>query len=232
VKCSWFVYALLAINACNACAQEIVLRGTVTDKDSSTLMPFVYIISKSTGNGTLSDTEGKFYLAVNPSDTIIISYIGYLKQFLPVARLKPDVQGKVKLIMIPNPYALANVNVTSFYLKPYEREYMQDIIDRSKIKNISYVMSPFTALYMRFSREGKQIRKLARIFEDLMIEEEVQKKLSPQILMRLTHDEKLDYDAFRKFCYSLSDDYILSHDGAELYTNVMDCYKRWKREHR
>jgi hypothetical protein len=31
---------------------------------------------------------------------------------------------------------------------------------------------------------------------------------------------------------NVSDDYIISHDGVELYTRVMECYKKYKKEGR
>ena len=140
--------------------------------------------------------------------------------------------GEIKLVMQPLLINLKPVYITTFKIKPYEREYMNDIIDRSRIKTIDYVTSPISALYMRYSKEGKQINKLAKIFEGLLIEEQVQRKLSKEILIRLTGDEKIDYYAFRKYCYYVNDDYIITHEGAELYSKVMDCYKHWKAERR
>jgi hypothetical protein len=208
-------------------AQQII-RGTVVEKDSSTLMPFVYIINKSNGNGTMSDNDGRFYLATNENDTLVCSYVGYAKAYVPVKQLKPNAKGEVKIVMSQLPYSLDVVNVTVFKIKPYEREYMKDIIDRSQVRKLSYFQSPITALYMQYSKEGRQVRKLAAIFEKIIIEEQVQKKLSREILVRLTGDENIDYEAFRKYCYYVGDYYINDHDGVELYSKVMDCYKRWK----
>jgi hypothetical protein len=218
----WFPFNLVE-------AQQII-KGTVVERDSNTVMPFVYIINKSNGNGTMSDNSGNFTLATNSDDTLICSYVGYLKLYVPVKKLTAGREGRVKLVMTSMPINLETVTITAFKFKPYEREYMNDIIDRSRIKSISYATSPISALYMRYSKEGKQIQKLAKIFEDIMIEEEVQKKLSREILTRLTGDDKIDYNAFRKYCYYVNDYYIVTHDGAELYSKVMECYKRWKTE--
>ena len=43
-------------------------------------------------------------------------------------------------------------------------------------------------------------------------------------------DDSIDYYAFRKYCYNVSNDYIIIHDGVELYSKIMECYKRWKNE--
>lgn len=208
-------------------AQQL-LKGTVVESDSNTAMPFVYIINKSSGNGTMSDNNGKFTLPTHSNDTLICSYVGYLKLYIPVKDLQPDSRGEVKLVMTYLPINLGTVNITTFKFKPYEREYMNDIIDRSRIRQLEYANSPLSALYMRYSKEGKQIQKLAKIFEQILIEEEVQKKLSREILVKLTGDETIDYAAFRKYCYYVNDYYISTHEGAELYTKVMECYKRYK----
>jgi len=212
--------------ACVCDAQKLI-RGTVLEKDSNSVMPFVYIINKSNGNGTMSDNDGKFFLGTGDDDTLICSYIGYSKLLIPVKNLIPDKKGEVKIVMRQMIFNLKEVTVSSFKIKPYERAYMKDIIDRSKIKTMDYAMSPITALYMRYSKEGRQINKLAKIFEDIMLEEQVQKKLSREILVRLTKDENIDYEAFRKYCYYVNNYYIVEHDGVELYSKVMDCYRRW-----
>jgi len=225
------LYLLLVLLSANLNAQ-LVLRGTIFETDSVTPMPFVYIINKSNGNGTMSDNNGRFTIGTNPGDTLVCAFTGFVRLFVPVKQLLATPGEGVKLYMKPLPVTLGPVYVTTFRFKPYEREYMNEIIDRSKIRAIDYATSPISALYMRYSKEGRQITKLAKIFEDLLIEEQVQKKLSREILVKLTGDENIDYEAFRKYCYYVNNQYILTHDGAELYTKVMECYKRWKSERR
>ena len=219
-----FYFCLLA----NLASAQQIVKGLVYEGDSSSAMPFVYIINKSSGNGTMSDNDGRFTLATNPDDTLLCSYVGFLKLFVPVKDLKKNNKGEVQIFMSQMAINLGMVNVTTFKYQPYEREYMNDIIDRSKIKPMSYVGSPITALYMRYSKEGKQIQKLARIFDDLLMEEEVQRRLSREILVRLTGDKEVDYYAFRKYCYYVSDYFIVTHDGFDLYSKVMECYKQFK----
>jgi hypothetical protein len=208
------------------------IKGIILETDSSTAMPFVFVINKSTGNGTVSDNEGRFSISVQEQDTLLFSFVGYAKTNVPVKLIKKGSDGVMRVYLSRMPINLGTVNVTSFKIKPYERDYMKDIISRSHMGTINAFNSPFSALYMQYSKEGRQVRKLAQIFEDLMVEEQVQQKLSPEILRRLTGDNELDYAAFRKYCFQLSNEYILTHDGFELYTKVMDCYRRWKSERR
>lgn len=212
-------------------AQESI-RGIVVEKDSTTVMPYVYIISKATGNGTMSNLEGKFLIIADISDTLICSYVGYAKQYIPVKSLKRNNKGEYVILMKTQLINLNTVTVTTFKYKPYERDYMNKIIDESQIRTIDAFNSPFTAAYMQFSKRGKEIRKLAKIFEEILIEEQVSKKINPTIVRNLTGDQNLDYENFRKYCLELNNYYILNHDGFDLYNKVMDCYKRYKSEGR
>lgn len=220
--------ALLFSSLTNLVEAQQIIKGKVVEDDSTTVMPFVYIINKSNGNGTMSDNDGRFTLATSPGDTLLCSYVGFLKLAIPVKELSKNGNGEVRLVMSRMSINLGVVNVSTFKYQPYERQYMNDIIDRSRFRDRDYVGSPFTALYMTYSKEGKQIQKLARIFEDILREEEVQRKLSREILVRLTRDDTIDYYAFRRYCYYVNDYYIATHEGAELYTRVMECYKKWK----
>lgn len=204
----------------------------MVEGDSNTVMPFVYIINKSTGNGTMSDNSGNFYLRTNLTDTLMVSFVGYVRLKLPVAQLNTNANGEVKIVMKKIAYALGPITVTTFKIKPYEREKMQKVIEDAKIKPVNAMSSPITALYDQFSKRGKEQRKLAAIFEQVFIDEQVNQKLNPEILRKLTGDDTIDYEKFRKYCFNLTDYYILNHDGYDLYYKVMECYYRWKDEGR
>jgi len=231
LKNTLYILCLLGLLPASLFSQKMV-NGTIYENDSTSLMPFVFVINKSNGSGTVSDNEGRFALQAMAEDTLQFSFVGFARTNMPVKQLVAGKDGKVNIYLTRMPVNLSPVTVTSFKVKPYEREYMKDVIAKSRMPVISAFNSPFSALYMQYSKEGRQIRKLAKIFEDLMVEEQVQQKFNPEILRRLTGDEKLDYNTFRKYCFQLTNDYILTHDGFELYTKVMDCYRRWKSEMR
>ncbi|MGZ3930811.1 MAG: carboxypeptidase-like regulatory domain-containing protein [Bacteroidia bacterium] len=211
---------------------QLLFKGVIMDDDSVSAMPFVYVINKRTGNGNMSDNSGRFYLNVDPSDTLVFSFVGYVKLKLPVSRISKGPDVEVKIVMHRISYNLNTVTVSAFKMKPYEREHMEKVIKNSKMRTVNAIESPISALYQQFSKRGKEQRKLAKIFEEVFIEEQVQLKLNPEILRNLTGDDSIDYEAFRKYCFSLTNYYILNHEGYDLYYKVMECYYRWKEERR
>jgi hypothetical protein len=212
-------------------AQSVIV-GTVTEPDSITPMPFVYVINATTGHGQMTDGNGKFTVIAQDKDSVIFSFVGYVRLKIPGYKLNKGFYKESKVVMVETAYKLNQVVVSEFKLKPYEKEYMKRVIQGSKTSVVNAMESPISALYMQFSQKGKEQRKLAKIFEEIFIQEEVAKKFNAATLRKLTGDESVDFEKFRKYCYYLSNDYIVNHDGYELYSRIMDCYYRWKEEKR
>ncbi len=229
-KYSFFSFLGILLFFNNLFAQEVTVRGEIVGADSSTAIPFVYVINTNTGHGEMSDGNGKFFINADVSDSIIFSFIGYKRLKIPVKKLFHGEGSQCKIIMNETSYNLNQVVVSDFKLKPYENEYMKRVINGSKITTINAIESPITALYMQFSKKGKEQQKLAKIFEDIFIQEEIGKKFNGETLRKLTGDENIDFEKFRKYCYYLSNDFIINNEGYDLYYRVMDCYYRWKEE--
>jgi len=68
----------------NAFAQNIQVKGKVTDASTGETMPGVNILVKGTTNGTATNKKGQYSLTVVSNDTLIFSYIGYQHQIIPV----------------------------------------------------------------------------------------------------------------------------------------------------
>jgi TonB-linked SusC/RagA family outer membrane protein len=64
--------------------RETEVAGIVTD-DTGLGLPGVNILIKGTQNGTTSDNEGRYKIAVaDPNATLVFSFVGYLSQEVPV----------------------------------------------------------------------------------------------------------------------------------------------------
>lgn len=156
-----------------------VFKGIVTESDSVTPMPFVYVINASNGHGQMSDGNGKFSIVASDRDSIIFSFVGYIRLKIPASKLYKGFK-ESKVVMIETAYKLNQVVVSDFKLKPYEKDYMKRVIQGSKTSVVNAMESPISALYMQFSQKGKEQRKLAAIFEEIFIQEAVAKNLMPK----------------------------------------------------
>ncbi|HTE33034.1 MAG TPA: DUF5686 family protein, partial [Chryseolinea sp.] len=69
---------LLAMFPFLSWAQETIITGKVTDANSGDPIPFVNVILLHTTSGSTTDFDGKYRIkTTTPSDTIVVSYIGY-----------------------------------------------------------------------------------------------------------------------------------------------------------
>jgi hypothetical protein len=80
---------LLLVLLCRAAAAQVVIKGTVYDKQARHGIPNVSVISTS-GIGTITDTLGRYNIKVPNDDSIYFSYLGKISAKFPVKRLPPD----------------------------------------------------------------------------------------------------------------------------------------------
>ena len=64
-------------------AQSIRVQGVVNDNASESIIG-ANVTEKGTTNGVITDLDGKFSLSVQKGATLVISYIGYVTQEIPV----------------------------------------------------------------------------------------------------------------------------------------------------
>ncbi|MCD6069222.1 MAG: hypothetical protein K0S33_4048 [Bacteroidetes bacterium] len=231
--CSILLFALIAFSG--QAQREFQVSGIILDEDSTSAIPFAYAINKQSGNGAVSDFNGQFTIKGFSGDTLSFSFLGYHKKEIVVKHIKSvndSTKQFLKVILRREVYSLGTFNVNAFKIKPYEREYMERFINKPRITGINVVESPITAIYDQFSHKGRANRKLAALFEQMLIDEQVAQKFNPEILRRLTGDENIDFEKFKKYCYNVNDYFIINHEGYDLYAPIMDCYKRWKNEGR
>lgn len=85
MKACVLLLALLQLQA-SAEAQEKRIRGSVTNQFTLEKIPFVSVVWKVSGRGTLTDSLGNFRLEQSTArkDTLVISYVGFKNLYVPV----------------------------------------------------------------------------------------------------------------------------------------------------
>lgn len=85
---------------------DITVVGTVTSPDNENL-PGVNVIVKGTSNGTVTTVDGRFSLTVPENATLIVSFIGYVTQEIPVNNrrtltitLRPDAKSLDEVVVV------------------------------------------------------------------------------------------------------------------------------------
>lgn len=83
------IFFLLIINPFVSHAQVTKIRGKVIDSDTKENLPFVNISFKNSSIGTITNTDGEFFIETRtPTDSIFISYVGYYSQTFAIQKNK------------------------------------------------------------------------------------------------------------------------------------------------
>ena len=74
-------------------AQQVSISGIVTDKKLNEPIIGASVVVKGTSNGCITDLDGNFQLNnVASGSTLVVSYIGYQTQEIPVQKGKTSYQ--------------------------------------------------------------------------------------------------------------------------------------------
>ena len=91
-----------------AWAQTRAITGTVTASDNGPLAAAGVVIKGST-QGALTDADGKFKVQASSSDTLVVAYLGYAKQEVPVGD-----QDNLDIVLQPKDRSLDEVVVVGY----------------------------------------------------------------------------------------------------------------------
>src|SRR5476651_2309132 len=89
-------------------AQNRTVTGTVTAKEDGLPIPGATVKVKGTNVGTQTNTAGKFTLSVPSGATLVVSFIGYTPQQIPVGS-----QSTVNATLIVSASTLGEVVITT-----------------------------------------------------------------------------------------------------------------------
>jgi len=88
-------------------AQERTVTGTVTDAETGEPVPGANVVQKGTTNGTITDFNGQYKLAVGDDATLVFSFVGYAPQEAAVGArsvidvsLELDVQSLSEVVVV------------------------------------------------------------------------------------------------------------------------------------
>ena len=105
---------------------NVELKGEVVDNLFKPI-PFVSIVSKTKGLGTISRENGKFNIRVSLNDTLQFSSLSYRKKEIPVNQL---VIGEYYIVLEKNMFLLGDVNVMELRWQDFKEKVMNTEVKR------------------------------------------------------------------------------------------------------
>ena len=225
-----FAIALLMMLCVPLLSQVVTVKGIVFDRDSTTPMSFAYVANKNSTTGTLTDEGGKFSIHIKLGDTLSFSYMGYGVTKIFTQTLKDSVKNNllnVKVYLKQKASELRPVVIENRSFTKEEKEYYSNKVDEYNRGISSPMASPISAMYYAWSKRGHQLQKLSVLYQQLLIDEVKEHRLSDQKLRMITGNDTLNTEAFRRYCY-LSDQWVISASDYNLFYSVKQYYKQYE----
>lgn len=229
---------------------RVAIAGYVLDAEDSSPMMYANIYVKHTRKGTITDPMGYFFLVANIGDTIIFSSLGYEKLSVIASDSLGDINRPAIVKMQRTVYELSPVNIIA--LKRYQ-QFKYEIINMDppteeiinarknfplKPPDIDYysryggpdhgfVLSPISALYDMFSKEGKERRKLEELEASYELNFQISEKLNPQMVSRITGLNLTDAENFIEWM-NLPNSFIINANEYQLIEVIIARYSHYK----
>src|SRR5688572_11039752 len=103
------VLALVAISAMTVHAQSVIVKGQIISEDKQGLPGTGIRSIKDRSIGISADENGAFEIAVDKSDTLVVSYVGFKQKFVPASLAAHN-----RIIMLePTVESITTVEVTA-----------------------------------------------------------------------------------------------------------------------
>jgi hypothetical protein len=122
-------FSFLAFCSIKAAAQQVTIHGTVFNMYRTKPLDRVSVVC-SCGSGTITDSNGNYFIRVYQSDSLRFSYLGRATQMFPVSMMNATTGFDIALHV--NPTELAEVRIAP---RNYYMDSLQNRKDYEKIFN-------------------------------------------------------------------------------------------------
>lgn len=222
-------------------AQEIEVSGQIIDQETKEAVPFVHIINASKNKGTVSNTEGRFWVRMDKTDTLQFSAIGFETYAF---MLQPDVTSDkidVSIELNTSTMELAPVKVFAFRNEQalkralIEMDVPLEQNDKFSVPGLPQakkefspseggigISGPLTMIAKAFSKEEKEKKLLKQYEKAYDFQKVLTSKYNETVVMEITNIPEDKVEDFMKFCV-LEDAFIYRAMEYELAVVLNQC---------
>ena len=232
------IVLLLLILICHAGMAQVVIKGTVYDKQARYGVPHVSVLTSS-GTGTVTDTLGRYSIKVPNDDSIYFSYLGKMSAKFPVKRLPPDLPLDISLPVSVDSLPSVTVRQPSYRMdslanrKEYQKVFDYDPVIGSAPGGGFGLGVSFDVLFN--ARKFRRMEALKARLEREEKEKYVDHRFTKALVRRITGLTPPALDAFMKE-YRPSYDILKTFEtDYDYYSYIKSCGRsflgQWKIDH-
>ena len=211
---------LIVMSSFSGVAQKIT-HGIVVDSVSLTALQGVHVKVKNSDRGTSTNSKGEFYISTQPTDTLLLTRIGYVDLAVPLLFEEEDIlirlKEKVRL--------LKEITITATRLSASEIVRATRTMPR-KMSTADAFSSPWDYFTKgekdkrkatKLINENNRIRNYVEVIHDQLLREEIMDELNLS---------ETDYYVTLAAFNRQSQDVLYSTDKHEIITSLKAFFRR------
>jgi hypothetical protein len=223
--------------------QPVQISGYVITADSGKAVPFASVIPLGTGRGVFTNYIGYFSLLIDRRDTLEIRALGFSNQLfsLPGEFSGNYFSGNISLAPIAyelseikfNPWAYEQVlaKAKNLPLPGAGNVSLSDPLIGSdyfapRMGAGLVFAGPFTALYNKFSRKGREMERLRELLQNGDGATTAARKLTPELIKDVTGLNYDDIQDFVRYC-QLGTDFVRDATMYDLMVAIDHCFSQF-----
>lgn len=214
------------------------LRGYVYGIDSSKVIPLANLTNTTTQQKIIANRSGFFRINLSTEDSLTITAIGYETLTLTGKDLLPEnLLDTIGIYMRPKAYLLKDVNIVyrdkrrdsiaQLAAEFLKTDPLLNNYDRVFNRPQGGIMSPLTALFNEYSKEGQDMKHFEEFVWHAEMLKQVNTRYNKKSIKRATglSDEYLD--DYILFC-AIDRAFVLNASEYDLILSMRECAKRFR----
>ncbi|MEO1051912.1 MAG: carboxypeptidase-like regulatory domain-containing protein [Bacteroidota bacterium] len=234
-------------------AQEIEIVGEIVSEEDNSAVPFVHVLNTNSRQGTVSNAEGRFWIKMSKTDTVLFSTIGFKKYAFTLKDEVTTDKLTVKIMLSQSTMELKPVEVFAYKseedlkrailnldVPEEEKDYVE--LDgfyygpKKEPKRFNTTgngvgfsgpISGVANLFNKRVKEEKKFRKQQREYNNWV--QNVKLKYNPTVVREITGLPEDKVEEFMEFC-QLDEKFVEVSTEYEIAVAVNQCLDRYNKE--
>lgn len=216
---------------------QLTLVGRTMTTTEGEVVQLASVININSGVRKISNRSGYFTIQVKQTDTLIVTAIGY--DSLRLTSLHFDTSKNIDSILVwmkPKAARLKEVKIVASNPKRdslaraaaefLKTDPLMNNYDRILNREKGGLMSPLTAIYQQFSKEGRDMAHFEDFVAYMEKQKLVDKRYNRNVIKRVTKLHELQLDEFMVFC-KLNKDFVIESSDYDLIKAIQDCERNF-----
>ncbi len=210
-------------------AQKQFTASKILRKSDSSIIHHAHIINVNAKIGVISDQDGKFSIPTKPTDTLLISFVGYESIKIQVLEIENNIYLNRAVHTIQSFTVLPYKDFKEFkeaFTKLAIKDTIKDIVNPSIILSVAELKS-YIPRGMRKSGAYSNPQK-ERYLEMLRKGKLRTQRFNPQVIKKLTQiNSENEIKSFMEYC-DFTDQFIERSSHYNLVDGILYCFKEYK----